>query len=154
MTVAGLPPTPESLASHLGRWWLPTSVLYVGLTTQPLKDRVVQYYRTPLGAQKPHAGGNWIQTIEPEVLDASWVHLAELRGVGLDQLKKRVEDAEEAALVSFLADGDRLRQEGHPEPGLVLPFANLQVIRAGRKTKREHAIKWRRPAPRRLDEDS
>lgn len=143
MSLAGSSPTPETLAAHLARWWLPVSVLYIGLTTQPLRSRVVQYYKTPLGAEKPHAGGNWIQTLAPNVLDACWVHLAELVDGEPSAVKERVEEAEEAALGSFLADGERVRPPGHPEPDLPLPFANLQIIRKGSKSTRQHAITWR-----------
>lgn len=143
LTLKDSRPTPQQLAAHLARWWLPTAVVYVGLTTQPLRARVQQYYGTPLGAVKPHAGGNWLQTLDPAVLGSCWVHVAELPVGPVGEVKPRVELAEEAALVTFLRDVAEFVPEGHPESDLPLPFANLQVIRRGRKTLRMHGIKWR-----------
>ena len=47
---------------------------YIGLADQPLRTRVRHYYRTPLGAKRPHAGGWWLKTLS--LLGELWVHWA------------------------------------------------------------------------------
>jgi hypothetical protein len=58
-------PTVPELAERLARFWIPRQqVIYVGLTTGQLGKRLRDYYRTPLGDPRPHAGGHWIRTLE------------------------------------------------------------------------------------------
>jgi hypothetical protein len=58
-------PTVSELAERLGRFWLAREqVVYIGLTTGRLGKRLRDYYRTPLGDPRPHAGGHWIRTLE------------------------------------------------------------------------------------------
>ena len=72
--VDGLPASEASLTSRLSSMWLSSEpVVYVGLAGTSLAKRVGQYYRTPLGARSPHAGGcrsrpcpsstNWLFTL-------------------------------------------------------------------------------------------
>jgi hypothetical protein len=66
-------PDRDALARRLASYWLPDEcVLYIGLAGQPLRTRLRQYYRTPLGATKPHRGGWWLKTLC--ALDELWVH--------------------------------------------------------------------------------
>ncbi len=68
------PPLHE-LVDRLRRFWLADEVvLYIGLASRSVRTRVGQYYKTPLGARKPHAGGWWLKTLS--VLDELWVHFA------------------------------------------------------------------------------
>lgn len=68
-------PDVEALAHRLRAFWLPDEVvLYIGLAGQPLRTRLRQYYRTSLGAKRPHAGGWWLKTLS--VLDQLWVYWA------------------------------------------------------------------------------
>lgn len=65
----------DRIAQRLTSYWpLDECVLYIGLAGQPLRTRVRQYYRTPLGASKPHKGGWWLKTLS--ILDELWVHYA------------------------------------------------------------------------------
>ena len=60
----GSRPTAARLAERLGEFWVPEQrIVYIGLTTASLDRRVKDYYRTPLGDRKPHAGGHWIRTL-------------------------------------------------------------------------------------------
>lgn len=53
-----------SVVQRLDRFWLPgESVVYIGLAGTAVAKRVGQFYRTPLGDPKPHAGGHWLKTL-------------------------------------------------------------------------------------------
>lgn len=59
----GRRPHADELAARLASYWLADeTAVYVGLAT-PLRSRVRSYYRTPLGAKRPHAGGWWLKTL-------------------------------------------------------------------------------------------
>jgi hypothetical protein len=115
------------IAERLASYWLPDEcVLYIGLAGQPLRTRVRQYYRTPLGASKPHKGGWWLKTLSR--LDELWVHYAATASF---------EEAEAGMLRSFAAgvsENTRRRlRAGDP----VMPFANL---RDGDWRRKKHGL--------------
>lgn len=59
------PVTVEALAKRLEQYWLPDEcVLYIGRASKSVRKRVRDYYRTPLGATRPHAGGWWLKTLK------------------------------------------------------------------------------------------
>ena len=63
-TLDGVKPTVESLKERLSEFWYPKeNVLYIGMTTSSLQGRVSDYYYTPIGAKRPHSGGQWIKTL-------------------------------------------------------------------------------------------
>lgn len=74
LRVDGGQPTVGELAARLRAFWLAEVLLYVGLAGTSVRERVRQYYRTPLGARRPHAGGWWLKTLT--VLDHLRVHWA------------------------------------------------------------------------------
>lgn len=59
-------------------------VAYIGLAGTSLRKRVGRYYRTPLGARRPHAGGWWLKTLT--VLDDLWVHYAATHDGGVAEV--------------------------------------------------------------------
>jgi hypothetical protein len=60
----GKRPAAERLAERLASFWVPGErVVYVGMTRATLARRLRDYYRTPLGDSKPHAGGHWNQPL-------------------------------------------------------------------------------------------
>lgn len=85
-----------------------------------------QYYKTPLGARKPHAGGWWLKTLT--VLDALWVHYAATPDNG---------KAEVAMLQHFASGLTPASRESLHDPGNPAPFANL---RTGRGDIKAHGI--------------
>jgi hypothetical protein len=115
------------VASRLEAFWLPDEVvLYIGLAGTSVRSRVRQYYTTPLGARKPHAGGWWLKTLT--VLDDLWVHYA---ATGENAA------AEVAMLQRFAAElspQSRARLHDADDPA---PFANL---RTGRGFIKKHGI--------------
>jgi hypothetical protein len=122
-----LHPVREQLADRLSSYWLADEVaLYIGLAGQPLRTRVRQYYKTPLGAAKPHKGGWWLKTLS--VLPDLHVHFA---------VTTDFKDAEENMLREFAANvSDHTRNRlGPDEP--IMPFANL---RDGDWRRRSHGI--------------
>jgi len=75
IAVDGTPATEQSLSSRLTSMWLPSEpVLYVGLAGVSLGSRIDQYYKTPLGARSPHAGGWPLKMLS--ILGDLWVHYA------------------------------------------------------------------------------
>jgi hypothetical protein len=105
-----------NIAERLGSYWLPDEcVLYIGLAGQPLRTRVRQYYRTPLGAPKPHKGGWWLKTLT--TLECLWVHYAATPGF---------ENAETNMLRAFAAGVSAATRRRLPAGDPVMPFANLR----------------------------
>ena len=106
----------DVLAKRLRSFWLPDEVaLYIGLAGQPLRTRVRQYYGTPLGARKPHAGGWWLKTLS--VLDELWVHYAPTPDF---------EDAEKLMLLAFADCVSPRSRAGLHDRERLMPFANLR----------------------------
>ena len=120
-------PAREQLAERIGSYWLPDeTVLYVGLAGQPLRTRVRQYYKTPLGAAKPHKGGWWLKALS--VLADLHVHFAATADF---------KDAEEQMLRTFAANVSEESRNRLPADEPVMPFANL---RDGNWRRRNHGI--------------
>jgi hypothetical protein len=70
--------TAEGLANRLSGFWLPDEcVLYIGTTSQSLRNRVGAYYNTRLGNGRPHAGGHWVKVLQQGVLDSARVYFSE-----------------------------------------------------------------------------
>jgi hypothetical protein len=116
LTVDGGPTTAAALATRLSAFWLPDEVvLYIGLAGQPLWTRVRQYYKTPLGAKRPHKGGWWLKTLS--ALPTLWVHYAPTTGFA---------GAEQKALAAF---AERVSDSGRAhlhDTDRIMPFANLE----------------------------
>ena len=112
----GRRPTAKELADRVVASWLPDEVVvYIGLAGTSLRSRVGQYYRTPLGARRPHAGGWFIKLLGN--LDELWVHYAPF---------DRPSEAENRMLDSFCSHVSEkaklaLHDLDHP-----FPFANLE----------------------------
>jgi hypothetical protein len=113
--VDGEPATVELLAERLRDFWLAEEpVLYIGLASS-LRSRVGAYYRTRLGARRPHAGGWWLKTLAS--LDELWVHYAPTPTFEDDEklMLRAFADAVSPAARRALFDSER-----------VMPFANLR----------------------------
>jgi hypothetical protein len=134
LTVDGRRPAPADLSSRLAGFWLPDEVvLYVGLAGTSLVDRVNAYYRTPLGARSPHAGGWFLKTLDPEM--PRWVHWARSAKPG---------DSEGAMLKRFCTGVSKSSRQSLADPDRPFPFANLEWPPGVRK---RHGISGAR-APR------
>jgi hypothetical protein len=106
----------DALVERLGSFWLADEViLYIGLAGQPLRTRVRQYYRTPLGARKQHAGGWWLKTLS--VLDELWVHYAPT---------PHFREAETQMLRAFAEAMSSSSRNRLHDRERVMPFANLR----------------------------
>lgn len=110
-------PLPDAVIARLVSFWLPDeSILYIGKATS-LANRVGQYFRTPLGDRSPHAGGHWIKTLD--VLERTTIHYADV----LDAAP----DAVEAQMMGVFRDSVSPESMArHPQPALMIPFANLE----------------------------
>jgi hypothetical protein len=128
LTLDGEPTTAVALTRRLSAFWLPDEVvLYIGLAGQPLRNRVGQYYNTPLGARRPHKGGWWLKTLS--VLPKLWVHYAPTaQFAGAEQDAMAVfADGVSTDAGSSLHDSER-----------VMPFANLEFPPG---TRKRHGIR-------------
>lgn len=139
----GRRPSRPELAGRLSEFWIADEViLYIGRAgprkKNPRKgevaERVSEYYKTPLGARTPHAGGWPLKTLS--CLASLHVHYAYC---------DRVKEAEDKAIGHFAdrlspASRGRLR-----DPLRAMPFANLEYPKGNPK---DHGITGAR-APRR-----
>ena len=116
LRVDGQRPSSVDLAERLAQFWLPDEpVLYIGLASTSVCDRVVAYYRTRLGARKPHAGGWFLKTLSD--IDSLWVHVA----TAIDPA-----GAEDAMLGAFCSRISETSRAGLRAPDRPFPFANLE----------------------------
>jgi hypothetical protein len=113
---AAYQPSVAELVERLEAFWLPDEVvLYLGLAGQPLRQRVRQYYRTPLGARRPHAGGWWLKTLT--VLGDLFVYWA---------ATPQYAQAEKDMLAAFSNGVSKTARAGLHDGERVMPFANLR----------------------------
>jgi hypothetical protein len=127
LTVDGVRPSAAVLSNRLSEFWLPDEhILYIGLATD-LHNRVRQYYRTPLGARRPHAGGWFLKTLTH--LDKVFVHWG--------RTDNRL-TAEAEAMGTFVAAVSQDSLRHLRDPDRPFPFANLEWP-AG--TRKRHGIK-------------
>lgn len=123
LRVDGTQPDAQNVADRVSSFWLSDEViLYIGLAGTSLNDRIGHYYRTPLGARRPHAGGWFLKLLSD--LDGLHVHFAECDDPG---------PAEDMMLGAFVQSvstktRSRLRDPEHP-----FPFANLEWPKGIRK---------------------
>jgi hypothetical protein len=121
LLVDGRRPTAAELASRLATFWIPGEpVLYVGLAGTSVAKRVRQFYRTPLGDPRPHAGGHWIKTLATLATLRVW-------WAGTDDPARD----EDALLIAFA--GRVTAKPGRRLADPVLPFANRQTAAGIRK---------------------
>lgn len=117
------PPTTADIRKRIAGFWLPDeTVLYVGLAGTSLRNRINQYYKTPLGARKPHAGGWFLKLLSN--LQSLHVHFAETTDPS---------GAENAALQRFGSNVTPSTKRGLRDPEHPFPFANLEWPRGVRK---------------------
>jgi hypothetical protein len=115
-------PTVDLLSDRLGDFWLPDeSILYIGKATA-LRGRIGEYYRTPLGARRPHAGGHWIKALS--ILEDTFVHFA---------VCAEPEVAEQDLLSAFVASVSSETRRALRDPEHPFPFANLEFPPGVRK---------------------
>jgi hypothetical protein len=116
-------PTAADLKRRIAGFWLPDeTVLYVGLAGTSLRNRVNQYYKTPLGARKPHAGGWFLKLLSN--LQSLHVHFAETTDPP---------GAENAALRTFCSNVTPSTKRNLLDPEHPFPFANLEWPHGVRK---------------------
>jgi hypothetical protein len=126
VSVDGVNASPSLLAKRIERFWLPDEVvLYVGLTGGSVRKRVRDYYRTPIGARRPHSGGWFLKALAN--LNELFVHFAPSAD------PDRSEDQILSHFCAHVADSTRqaLFDGDHP-----FPFANLAWPRGTSKAHR------------------
>lgn len=129
--VDGVAATEQSVTDRLRALWVPGQpVLYIGLATVPVSDRVGQYYSTKIGARAPHAGGWPLKMIAN--LDQTWVHYAAADDPA---------DAEQRLLSAFRAGLSEAVVAALHDPQVVLPYANLELTKGLRKAHGFRGVK-------------
>lgn len=109
-------PTTQDLSKRLAAFWLADEVvLYIGLAGTSLRSRVSAYYRTPLGAKRPHAGGWFLKTLSN--LGDLHVHYAECEDV---------DASEKQLLAAFCESISAAARASLHDPERPMPFANLE----------------------------
>jgi hypothetical protein len=114
--------TAARVGERIASFWIADEVIvYIGRAGQSVGSRIGQYYRTPIGAPRPHKGGWWIKTLT--VLPDLYVHWA-----------RTPHDiaAEDAMLDHFAAHLSPASTAALPM-GPVMPFANLMDAADRRK---------------------
>lgn len=123
VTVDGQPASRTTLADRLAACRLPDEpVVYIGQTGRSVSRRVRAYYRTPLGAKRPHKGGWFVKTLA--TLEDLWVHYAPAANP---------KQAEEDLIGAFCAGVSATTKTSISDSELPLPFANLEWRRGERK---------------------
>ena len=149
LTLDGKRPTEDELIARIQAFWLPDEVvLYIGKAAS-LSRRIADYYSTPIGARKPHAGGYFLKLLEN--LDQLFVHYTTCDDPAT---------AENQMLAAFCASVSAGSLEAMRDPAHPFPFANLEWppgtrkahgLRGAREPRRPRAISDDRSvgAPRR-----
>jgi len=122
LTLDGFRPTVQQLTDRTQRFWVPDEViLYIGRATS-LTTRLQAYYRTPIGACRPHSGGYFLKLLSN--LDQLWVHYAPCPDFKLK------EDGMLRRFCEHVSQDSRrvLKDPAHP-----FPFANLEWPQGTRK---------------------
>lgn len=123
LKVDGQRPTEEDLAERLSTMWQgDETIVYIGLAGTSVQSRMSAYYRTPLGARRPHAGGWPLKTLG--VLPSLWVHYAACT---------KPQKSELQMLDAFIARVSPATKVGLCDPSLPVPFANLERAKGERK---------------------
>jgi hypothetical protein len=119
----GCRPSREQLARRLSALWLPDeAVLYIGLPGTSVESRVGAYYRTPLGARRPHSGGWPLKALS--VLPELSVFFAPCDDPDAAELQM---------LDAFIGQVSPASRATLHDPDLPVPFANLQRDKGQRK---------------------
>lgn len=123
----GQRPDADALVERVSAFWLPDEViLYIGLAGTSLRTRVRQYYGTPLGAAKPHAGGWFLQLLYN--IESLHVRFAPC---------PNPKEAEATMLGAFCANVSSESEKKLHDADHSFPFANLEWP-AG--TRKQHGI--------------
>lgn len=123
LQVDGERPSQGELAARISSFWLPDeAILYIGRAGTNVSRRVSDYYRTPIGARRPHAGGWFLKILG--VTDDLWVHFAACDDPA---------EAENLALECFVSNVSATTREAVRDPEHAFPFANLEWPRGTRK---------------------
>lgn len=128
LTLNGVRPTPQELADHLAGFWLPDEVvLYIGKAAC-LRRRLYDFYRTQLGARRPHRGGHWLKTLS--ILNELTVFWTETQDV------ETAEYLESRLLKTFAAGVSESTRKGLFDPDHPFPYANLEI-----RDRKRHSIR-------------
>jgi len=130
MEVGTEKPTFENLSTELKRFWFNNEIiLYVGQTSQPIRTRVNQYYKTEIGERKPHSGGYWIKTL-------AFLNDCLVFWKACDHPKEI-----ETKILTFFHH--QFSDKNISKENLIIPFANLEIHlqNKNQKIRKNHILK-------------
>lgn len=130
MLIDNQTPTPDKIVHRLKSFWLPDeTILYIGMTTASIHDRVYQYYKTKIWEPSPHHGGHWIRTLENyKQLNIYWTTTE----------KSVAQELEHQFLNTFVKNTSNSNFSSLHDPSHPFPFANLEFPKRNYKA---HGIK-------------
>lgn len=123
MRVDGDRPSVAKLVKVLSAFWIPDeSVIYIGKTSQSLRDRINSFYRTKIGCARPHRGGYWVKMLDD--CQRLWIHFSEC-----DEPFR----VEQKMLGFFVCGVSENSRRAIREPEHAFPFANMEYPPGSRK---------------------
>ena len=133
---ASLTMTKAQIVTLLSSYWLhDETIVYIGSANhmQTIRNRVYDYYGTPLGVSKgryTHAGGEWIKTLKD---------LNEIEIYWIDDIPSSFATPallEDAMITEFATVTTSIYPSSPRYPGLCLPYANRKGKYAGRSYRK------------------
>lgn len=116
-------PSVDAIIRRLSEFWLPDeNILYIGMTTKKINQRINQYYTTELGDKRPHAGGHWIKTLTS--LNNLYIYYGKCNNP---------EEVEDFMLELFIKNVSNYSLSKLRDPHRPFPFANLEYPKGNKK---------------------
>lgn len=141
LTVDKKPATITDIINRLNSLWLPDeTILYIGKAgptkTRTIGKRVNEYFKTRLGCNKKHAGGNWINTLSE--LNKLTVFYSEFE---LSEYH-RIEEIETKMIEYFSNNVSDKTKNGLVDKINCFPFANKEIHykEKGTKVRKNHGF--------------
>lgn len=120
-------------------WFADETIVYIGKAgpkkSRTIRKRVKEYYETPLGCDKKHAGGNWVNTM----INVSSLNVFYSEYSGID-----IEEKEETMISYFMENVSETTKANLYDKVNCYPFANKELYRKSlkSKTKKVHGLNY------------
>jgi hypothetical protein len=135
LSLDGVKATVPDLMKRIGRFWIPDeTILYIGKAAS-LSKRLKDYYKTPIGAPRPHSGGYFLKLLSN--VGQLWVHY------GLCP-KSDPECVESRMLYRFCKNVSDVSRQALHDPNHPFPFGNIEWHQKQHKLRKAHALRGTR----------
>lgn len=129
----------ESIKTRLTQFWFPDeTILYIGKAgpsiLRSIGKRVNEYYTTPLGCKRPHAGGNWVNALK---------NISSLN-IFYSQYTGDIEEKEQELISYFNKYVSETTREKLFDQINCFPFANKEIYLKSqrKKVRKQHGFKY------------